>query len=138
MKYDIVQTALETYVQTNWTATQVQFDNVSFTPELYNEYLRCNVLFGDGKSTSLGAKCYRQIGLLILSVFTKPGDGSNRRMYLAHLAANMVIDKLIMPVSPATVPVIYMQVPDMKNDNNERNGWVMAQVSCPFYYDTES
>lgn len=136
MKYDVVQQSIEKFVQTTWTATPgIQFDNVAFNSEIYTEFLRCNIVFGDGLSRSMTQGYYRQIGLLILSIFTKPAIGSARKLELATIAADMVRHRVVLPVSPLVAPAVNLKVPDLFNDNKERDGWVMAQVSCPFYYD---
>ena len=133
MKYDVVQTAIEAYVKANWTATSgVQYDNTAFNSENFNEFLRCNVVFGEGLSRTITKGCYRQIGLLILSIFTRPAEGAARKLQLATLAADMMKHKVLTAVS---TPAINFKVPDLFNDNKERDGWVMAQVSIPFYYD---
>lgn len=137
MKYDAVQQSIEEFVKTNWTFTAIQYDNVAFNSEIYTEYLQCTVAFGEGLSRSVTKGCYRQIGLLMLTVKTKPGRGSSRKLELARRASEMVLKVVISPVSPLVAPKINMKVPDLMNDDRERDGWVMAQVSCPFYYDLE-
>lgn len=137
MKYGPVQQSLEEFVKTNWTETAVQYDNVAFRPELYAEYLQCTIVFGEGSARTITKGCYRQVGLLLLTAKTKPGTGSARKLELAQLAAEMVVSEVVRPVSPLIAPTVNLKTPSLFNDNNERDGWVMAQVSCPFYYDLE-
>lgn len=137
MKYDVVQQSLEEFVKANWTETAIQYDNVAFNADIYTEFVRCTVVFGEGSSRAVTKGCYRQVGLLILSVMTKPGIGSARKLELANLAAEMVLSVVVQPVPPLVAPVVNLKTPDLFNDNKERDGWVMAQVSCPFYYDLE-
>lgn len=137
MKYDVVQQSLEKFVQTNWTHTAVQYDNVAFNSDIYTEYLQMTVVFGEGSPRTITKGCYRQVGLLMLTVKTKPGIGSSRKLELAKFAAEMVISTVVRPVPPLIAPSVNLKTPDLYNDNQERNGWVMAQVSCPFYYDLE-
>lgn len=137
MKYDVVQQSLEEFVKTNWTATAIQFDNVAFNSDIYTEYLQCTIVFGEGFARTVTKGCYRQVGLLILSAKTKPGIGSARKLELAKLAAEMVLSVVVQPVSPLVAPAVNLKTPDLFSDNKERDGWVMAQVSCPFYYDLE-
>lgn len=138
MKYDVVQQSLEEFVQTNWTETAVQYDNVAFNSDIYDEYVRCNVIFGEGSSRSVIKGYYRQTGLLVLTAFTKPAIGSARKLELANLAAEMMRHVVVLPVSPLVAPAVNLKVPDLFNDSKEQSGWVQAQVSCPFYYDLES
>lgn len=137
MKYDVVQQSLEKFVQTNWTHTAVQYDNVAFNSDIYTEYLQMTVVFGEGSARTITQGCYRQPGILLLSAKTKPGIGSSRKLQLANLAAEMVISTVVYPVPPLIAPSVNLKTPSLYIDNQERNGWVMAQVSCPFYYDLE-
>lgn len=138
MKYDVVQQSLEEFIKANWTQTEIQYDNVAFNSDLYNEFLRCNVLFGDSASRTVTKGCYRQTGILILSVFTKPAIGSARKMVLATIAANLINDAVVSPTPPLVAPKVNLLEPSMHNDNKERDGWVMAQLSTAFYYDFQT
>ena len=137
MNYDIVQKSLEEFVLANWTETAVQYDNVAFNSDIYTEYLRCSIVFGDGAQRSVTAGCYRVVGLLILSAFVKPSIGTSRLLQLASIASTMVVSKIVSPTPPVERPKVNLKVPDMYPDFQEHSGWVMAQVSCPFYYDLE-
>jgi hypothetical protein len=137
VKYDVVQQCIEEYVQTNWTSTAVAYDNTAFNTEIYEEYMSCNVLFAEGRSRAVNRGCYRQIGVLLLSIYTKPAIGSARKLELAAAAALMITKKAVSPVPPLDSPRVNFQVPDLVSDNKERNGWVQTQLSCPFYYDLE-
>lgn len=135
MKYNVVQQSLEEFVKTNWTETAVQYDNVAFNADIFTEYVQCNIVFGEGSARTITKGCYRQVGLLILTVKTKPGLGSARKLELASIAAEMMTSVVVQPVSPLIAPAVNLKTPDLFNDSKERDGWVMAQVSCPFYYD---
>lgn len=145
MKYDRVQKLLETYVRDEWALicasknweVDLSYDNVAFSSEVYNEFVRMNVLFGDGLPRTVTKGCYRQIGLLKLTAFTRPAEGSQRQLELASALAEMVTSKKVLPSVPGDSPSVYLKVPDLFRDNRERDGWVQAQVSCPFYYDLE-
>jgi hypothetical protein len=138
VKYDVVQQSLEEFVQINWTYTAVQYDNIAFNSDIYHEYVRSSVIFGEGSSRSVTKGCYRQAGLLIITVFTKPAIGTARKLELANLAAEMMRHFVVLPISPLIAPAVNLKVPDLFNDPKEQSGWVQAQVSCPFYYDLES
>ncbi len=137
MKYDVAQQAIEEFVKTGWNHTDIQYDNVAFNSDMYTEFMRCTVIFGEGHKRTVTQGCYRQIGVLMLSIFTKPAIGSARQLELATLAAQMVTSVVVSPVLPLINPKVKLKVPDLFVDNKERSGWVMAQVSCPFYYDLE-
>lgn len=137
MKYDAVQQSLEQFVKNNWTHTAIQYDNVPFNADIYTEYIQCTIVFGESAQRSVTKGCYRQVGLLILTVKTKPGIGSARKLLLAKLAAEMMVSTVVTAVTPHTSPAIKLRTPELFNDNKDRDGWIMAQVSCPFYYDLE-
>lgn len=135
MKYDVVQQSLEEFVKSNWDLTSIQYDNVPFNSDLFTEYLQCHIAFGEGLQRTVTQGCYRQIGILMLTVKTKPGKGPTRKLFLASTAAEMVRSVLVLPVSPLVAPSVYLKVPDLMNDDKERHGWIQTLVSCPFYYD---
>lgn len=140
MMYDAVKKSLEEFVIANWSMTpanSIQFDNVAFNSDLFNEYVQFTVRFGESIKRSLAAKCYRQIGLVIFTVKTKPNQGSDRKLKLARAASEMLMNKKVPAVPAPPLPVVNLREPDFFDDTNARDGFVMAQVSCPFYYDLE-
>ena len=142
MKYDVVNQSLEEYVQTNWSDTAIQFDNVAFNADIYTEYLRCTVVFGDTDAPEMAngqrsvvPRCYRVMGYVFLDVFVKPAIGVVRMLELGTMAANLLKSKQVKPVAPLAAPVVNFGVPTLVKNTSERNGWVNAQISAPFYYD---
>ena len=135
MKFAQVQQSIEEYIKAQWTETQVAYDNVQFNSDLYDQYLRCNILFGEGRKRTITVGCYRQIGMLMLTVFVKPAVGRARLLDLANIAATLVTDVRVGATLPLVAPVVNLKVPDLILDNTERSGWVQANVSSPFYYD---
>ena len=136
MHYAAVQQTLEKFVKTNWTHTSaLQFEDVPFNTDLYEEFARCTIKFGDAVSRTVTQGCYRQFGVLMISVFVKPGKGTKRKLSLASLAADMITHKEIHAVLPHSSPVVKTKVADLYDDNVEKAGWVQAKVSAPFYYD---
>lgn len=135
MKYDLIQKNLEKYVQDTWCDTAIQFDNVAFNSDLYDEYVQFTVTFGDAKKTTVTNGCYRQIGLAIFTVYQKPAQGTTRLLKLADKAASMFRSKIVRAVPVHAAPAVNLMVPDLYNDKVERDGWVRAQLSTPFYYD---
>lgn len=49
----------------------------------------------------------------------------------------MYNNAVIYAQDPLEAPVVKMFEPSMYSDTKERDGWIMAQMSCPFYYDLE-
>lgn len=140
MKYDVVKKSIEEFFIANWTmtpATSIQFDNVAFNSDLFSEYVQLTVRFGDAMKRSLAAKCYRQIGLVIVTVKTRPDQGSDRKLKLARAASEMLMNAKVPAVPVPNVPTVNLREPEFFDDTKARDGFVMAQVSCPFYYDLE-
>lgn len=137
MKYAQVQQSLEEYFGSNWTETSIQNENAPFDSELYDEYVRLTLQFGDGLSRTVGIGCYRVIGLFIVSIFVRPSVGTARALALADTVSGLLVHKVVRPVAPLEAPAVNLKVPDLTKNFRERDGWVMAQVSCPFYYDLE-
>lgn len=139
MQYDLAQKVLEQFTSTAWTAfsdpTEVQYDNVAFNSDIYTEFAKCSVIFGEGQARTVTAGCYRQNGILMFSIFTKPAVGTTRLNMLAARAADMLKSARARPTVPGSGPTVVLKVPSLHRDLNEKFGWVMAQVSCPFYYD---
>lgn len=140
MKYDAVKKAIEEFFIANWTMTpsnSIQFDNVAFNSDLFNEYVQLTVKFGDSAKRSIASKCYRQFGLVIVTVKTKPNQGSDRKLKLARAVSEMLASVRVPVVPDPLVPTANLRDPDLFDSTEARDGFVMAQVSCPFYYDLE-
>jgi hypothetical protein len=135
MKMAVVQQMIEEYVRSMWTATAISYEDVPFTPDIYEEFLQLTIQMGDGQQRTVTRGEYRTIGLIILTIHVRPAKGSARKLQLADLAADMIISKTILPVAPLVSPAVQTWTPDVIKDPKEMNGWVRAQVSCPFYYD---
>lgn len=135
MKYDVVQQSLEEFVQANWTCTAVQFDNVAFNTDLYSEFAQFSIVFGDAKKTTVTNGCYRQMGVVFFTIYSKPALGTQRLLELAATAASMFLSKVVQAVAPLTAPRVTLAVPDLMKDLREQDGWVRAQLSTPFFYD---
>lgn len=133
MFYPEVQENLEEYIQSNWATTALQFNNVHFITESYEQFVRCNVVFGDAEARTVTSGCYRQFGLLILTAFARPNSGTEPILNLAK-ALSLLVRSVVVPASGGA-PAVQLKVPSLFTDFKERDGWVQAQVSCPFYYD---
>jgi hypothetical protein len=138
MRYAEVQQSLEEFVKSNWIETIIQYPNVAFNSDAHSEFTRLTIVYGEGLSRSVTVGQFRQTGLLILTIFTKPSKGSNRRLTLANMACELVRQVVVRPQAPLTAPAVNLKVPDLFLDDKEISGWVQAQISCPFYYDLES
>lgn len=138
MKFAEAQQSIEEYVKSQWgNASPIAFEDVASNSDLYEEYVSLVVQFGESMQTSVTKGHYRVPGLVIVTVYTRPDAGSVRKLELANAAADMLVSKLILPTPPLDAPAIYCKVPSVAKDLRQLDGWVRAQVSCPFYYDVE-
>jgi len=137
MNYDAVQKLVETHLQDEWTATAIQFENQPFNSDMYVEYLRSTLQFGDSVLRSLGTRCFRTIGILFLDFFVRPGVGSHRLAELARIAAGLYSGVTLNPAVLGESPNVVFLEPSLSKDYAERTGWVSAQLRLSFYFDTE-
>jgi hypothetical protein len=135
MNYADVQKSIEKYLQAQWTATALKFENQAFNTDMYEEYTRATIQFGDSVLRSLGVRCYRTPGILFLDFYVRPGVGSHRLVELADLASDLLVGTSVAAVLPDTAPVVEFTEPSLSKDLAERTGWVSAQLMIEFYFD---
>jgi hypothetical protein len=133
MKYEEVQSTLETYFKGLWTSTPLTFENVFFDSSEVSEFARFSVQFGESAQRALGGNCYRIIGVAFLQIFIKPNIGTFRLTELADIAAGHLANKRVALGSG----FIHLWLPSLAKSTAARDGWVMGNLSCPFYFDSE-
>ena len=140
MRYAAVKQSVEVFFLTNWVSTPnntIQFDAAPFNSEPFTEYVQFTIQFGDMIRTSLASRCFRQFGMVMVSIKVRPGTGAHRKLVLAGAAAILLNNAVVRPVAPLVAPAAKFRESSLYDESVERDGWVMAQVSCPFYYDLE-
>lgn len=138
LQYGAVQTSLEQFIKTNWELAEVtalQFENVAFNSEMYEEFAKFSIMFGQAVARTVSGDCYRQPGIVMMNVFVKPSVGTARLNVLSDIAAGLFNKAIVNAVDPLSAPVVKFKVPMFQKDLNEKHGWVMAAVTIPFYYD---
>ena len=135
--YAEVQQMLETYVQSNLTQIALAFENQHFDAELYDEYVDCQVLFGEDATREIGMGCARVPGMVVLTVHVRPGVGPARAMEVVDQINALFAKQIISPTPPLSSSKVQTKVPIVTKDLRARTDWAMAQVSCPFHFDTE-
>ena len=138
MKYAAVQAAIEQRLQSAWNLTALQFENHPFNTDLYEEFTRATVQFGDSVLRSLGVRCYRTVGILFLDFFVRPGVGAHRLAELSDTAIGLFVGQTLVAVPPVDAPPILFTEPSLSKDFAEQTGWVSAQLQVIFYFDTEA
>ena len=83
--YETDRQTLENYLNTQFTATEIEWDNVDFEQFDHAEYLSCFIRHGKADLVSVGGtqKNYRRNGQLVLIIFTALGQGSKRNNDIA-------------------------------------------------------
>lgn len=127
--FESKQTVIEQYFQTGWAdRTQIQWENTpGVNPEVFDEFVRFTLQFGDSTRMQIGGGGYRYFGLLMVQVFVKEGIGSNRGVKLADVVSDLFRDQIVSGVNFA--------VPYVTKFPNAEKGWFQTQVSTPFYFD---
>jgi hypothetical protein len=126
--FEAKQTALEEYLKLNFAGVELVYENMkSPAPELFDEWARIVVMFGDSKRMQIGGRGYRHPGLLIVQVFIREGIGINRGVELADTVRGLLMDQVIAGVNLQVPSVIKVPVADA--------GWHQLQVVTPFYFD---
>jgi len=106
---------------------QVVFENTEApSGEVFSEWLRFVLQFGEADHMQIGGRGYRYWGLLMVQVFTKKGIGVARGVELADAVALLYRDQSLSG-NIFGIPTI-TKVPGSKND------WFQVQVSAPFYF----
>lgn len=85
MSYEAEKSTIETYFQSNWTATPIVFENVK-APDGANEWVRLTIVNGDAFQASMGDNpAFRHIGVVIVQIRTRRNIGSGRAIRLADM-----------------------------------------------------
>ena len=84
MQFEQSRVEIVTQISSNWTVTDVQFDNQPMP--LGDEYIRPVILDGDSNQISLGPTgLHRRVGVLIIQIFVLKDTGTKRTKELADM-----------------------------------------------------
>lgn len=126
MGFQAAQALIETLFATNWTATPITYDGVSFDPRALEEWVRIAVREGAGNQASCGSSnvLFRYNGVVFVQIFTKNGLGSGRAKELADLVTPIFRSKVVSGIH-YRVPVVTVV--------GASDAWYQVNVSCEFY-----
>ena len=128
MNFTEAANAIEKHFESNWTETSVHYPNSKF--KLVKEFVRLTTLFGESAQISLGSSPdTRNPGVVIFSIFVEPGKGLKRAMSLADSIKSIFDKQDILGLRFKTVRVAIL---------GETESYYQVNVSCPFYFDTQS
>lgn len=76
---------IESFLQNNFTLTEIAWDNIAFDEKSVKEYISCFIRSGRKTPISLGGNsiAYEANGQLVISIYTKKGEGSDRNREIA-------------------------------------------------------
>ena len=122
---------IETYLNDNWTDTVICYPNVAFTeptPDIGNNWIRADILPGDGEIMSLGTGGRnRQNGVLFINIFTPQRTGMKDSFTIS--------DSLKTLFNRVNIDQIQFTAPNFdligRADNNK---WLQTGLTFPFYY----
>ena len=132
MTFSTKQTDMEEFFQAIFVApydvVQRVFENMPApSAELYDEFIRFAVLFGDSKRMQIGGGLYRYFGVCVAQIFQKEGVGVSRGATLA--------DVISAAYRNAVADGVNYQVPYVTKVPFADKGWYQLQVTIPFYFD---
>jgi Bacteriophage related domain of unknown function len=129
--FEAKQTAIEEFFKTGFNQSEIVFENSpSPSPDLYDDFVRLVVAFGESKRMQIGGNGYRYPGLVMVQVMCKEGVGINRGVVLADHIHNLFRDVVHSGIN--------FQVPYVTKFPFAEKGWFQVQVSIPFYFDEVS
>ena len=74
MSLDNDRKVVEELLEDNWATTDIAWDGVEYTPTPGTSWIRCTIL--PGEDQYLTTDEYRQVGLVVIQIFTPDNIGS--------------------------------------------------------------
>lgn len=144
MSFEATANALRDHFKDAWTIVEehipIEFEGVDFSPPDPNPspaiaegeenepaYLRFTMLDGDGRQVSFGAsRRWRNVGVLVVSIFTPLGAGDGRARELADEAATIL--------RGITVSGVTLQAPGLRRIGKS-GPWLQHNLNTPYFFD---
>lgn len=129
MNFEAEHKAIEARLENNWTETAIAFDNIEFQEQGREEFIRLTILDGASKQASLEDKpLYRNIGLIAIQIFVRPGSGLQRAEKLGDMLAEIY--------RGAQFSGITCKAPQYQRVGEKEN-WFQVNLNIPFYMDNQ-
>lgn len=125
-----IRQTIETYFNTNWTKTDIAWDNVDFNPKNRVEFVRFSWQENGGSQETLGSvgnRLFRHVGILFIQVLVKRSIATKRIDELADDALNLFEGKTISGVRFINC--------GKRNVTNFEPEWFQVNVICEFSLD---
>ncbi len=130
--FEDAQKSIETRFSTLWgTTTEIAYDNVEHTPGPTTiSWVRLNVLTGDSIVAGLAGSVnlYRNVGVIVVQVFVKEGEGVRVALLLADTAAAIF--------RGTQVDGVLYRAPSVERIGPS-DGWYQINVNIPFQWDAQ-
>ena len=123
--FDVANRAIENVLLVNWTATDIDFDNVSTVPSRGSEFIRLQIEWADAQRVSIGGKD-RGYGFILVSIFTEVNIGTTTADSYADMIRDLYSNKSIGPV--VCMSAVTQRVGQMDE-------WYQLNVRIPFTCD---
>lgn len=124
----LIETAFKAGWESAVPTVPIRFDNIPWKQPAAGEWVDLSIIWGDGRQDSLGSgKLERQLGLVVVQVFTPKGVGSRRSLALCDSASAILRYQTL---SESGVSVI-LRAPSL-TDVGERKDAKQDNVRFPF------
>jgi len=130
MTYKVESSDLETYFKANWSATEVQWPNVTLETKDLDEWAKFFVRNFPSEQITLGMaqNVYRHPGLVVVQIFVGLNTGAVRMAELVDTVCALFRSKTISGCVFSAPAVIDVGI-------SSTGAWYQKNVQCNFYRD---
>lgn len=125
------QTAIETRFKDAGaplnTLEKVYENTPAPSAEVYDEWARLTVQYGDGNRSQIGGSGFRYFGVVLVQIFLREGIGVARGVVLADAVQALFRE--------AQFSGLTFRVPTILKVPFADKGWFQVQITAPFYFD---
>ena len=134
MSFEADHAAIESRFQTAWidgssARTPIAFDNVDFKPAREESFVRLTIIDGEAKQASIEENpLHRRVGIIVIQIFVRPGDGTKPAEVLADHAATIF--------RAVQFSGITCRSPEYRKIGQVED-WYQINVEVPFFVDEQ-
>ncbi len=127
--FEAAANTIRSEFNTNFTAYDVAWENVHFTPPQEDPWVRLTIREGEGFAAGFagGTNRYRHPGNVIVQVFAPVGTGDGKAREIADSVAAIFRGKRLSGIRFFDAPYVQTVGPD--------GDWFQVNVQLPFEYD---
>lgn len=132
MTYSELQSAIYTYIETNWTDSPITFENTPWKPPESDPWIRVSMFPYDAENVGLGTHCVRIRGDIIIQVFVRYDVGTGSAYALVDSVKALLENKLL-----GTCIYTYESSANVIGDSNRQlnhiqSDWFQINVNTTF------